>query len=345
MAAYDFADPHFISINRTGRLADRQRRVLVWSAGLPLAVVSFVGLIAGCGVIAAPLFLAASAIENLGSPFGLLVAAALVVMPCLGSIALAVYIGSLLLKLFHAVMGEVTQVEGRLVWRGNRYRGVTDAGVFDLVERRLELPPGSYRFYVVKGSRAIVGGERLVLGDLAGEPSAEVRRALQGAFDFDDQDLIANRNLMLSDGQKRRRMTAGLLNSALVFGLLGAPIVLTPLAFLVLGSPWEALGGFLGFIPCLCALPVFALGVLFLTQWPYVSDLNAGRLETIEGKLTEREVVSHSNRTTTRHFYYVIDGQRFVTNYAANQASLQGEVYRLYYLPRSRRVVSAEPVT
>jgi len=100
---------------------------------------------------------------------------------------------------------------------------------------------------------------------------------------------------MLSDGQKRRRMTAGLLNSALVFGLLGAPIVLTPLAFLVLGSPWEALGGFLGFIPCLCALPVFALGVLFLTQWPYVSDLNAGRLETIEGKLTEREVVSHSN--------------------------------------------------
>jgi hypothetical protein len=69
-------------------------------------------------------------------------------------------------------------------------------------------------------------------------------------------------------------------------------------------------------------------------------DGAGGRVEQATGIATRS--VQHAGRST--RYYYHIGGQRLAVSHRAYQALLPGRAYRVYYTPRSQRVVGMEVV-
>ena len=67
-------------------------------------------------------------------------------------------------------------------------------------------------------------------------------------------------------------------------------------------------------------------------------DLRSGRVETIEGALGKRVI---QGKTTSFH-YFDVAGKRFEVSYMTYQAAPEAGIVRLYFLPRSHKVVNFE---
>jgi hypothetical protein len=67
-------------------------------------------------------------------------------------------------------------------------------------------------------------------------------------------------------------------------------------------------------------------------------DAANGRVESAAGTATRS--IHHAGRSTT--YYYHVGGQRFAVSYRGYQALLPGRAYRVYYTPRSGRLVGIE---
>ena len=100
-------------------------------------------------------------------------------------------------------------------------------------------------------------------------------------------------------------------------------------------DPTRILGG-LGF---LVAAGVLAYIAVFRSQ-PMAQDLREGRVASIEGAIG-RERMAGSGGQPASHWLDV-DGKRFACGLAAYEAAEQPGIVRLYYLPRSRKVVNFE---
>ena len=77
-------------------------------------------------------------------------------------------------------------------------------------------------------------------------------------------------------------------------------------------------------------------------------DLRAGVVSRIEGFVTatERETdvaTRYGGKVPVWTYYWNVDGQKFAVIGKAYVALMPGP-HRLYYLPRSRRVIAAEPI-
>jgi hypothetical protein len=159
----------------------------------------------------------------------------------------------------------------------------------------------------------------------------------QGFDPLSAGDLETNRGGRLTDRQrkvykaKERSFRWNELVGGVMSGVLGA-ILLTatgpapnaqyrPLA----GAAFAVVGAF------------FVVRGLFLGD-SLSSDLRSGSVETVEGAITKSTM---SAKTTTFH-YFEVAGRRFEVGSAAYQLAPEAGYVRLYFLPRSHKVVNME---
>ncbi len=240
--------------------------------------------------------------------------------------------------------GSTAMAEGRLVWRGGRYAGLVEGALLRL-PRSVELAPGPYRFFYVAGTSQIVGAERLALNLTPDEGRAEVQQALQDVFHFVPDDLRKNQELRLSLRQ-RVQLIAGAMTSALVsLGLL-VVFAAAMAAFVWYWGGVSAFKGGMAFVlPILgIAYFLFCIAAAFYQVFRVYEAL-LGRVESHSGVLEETVEIRRSGRNATTHVYYdVVDGRKFRVAQAAHNASIEHERYRLFYRPRSGRIMSIEPL-
>jgi uncharacterized membrane protein len=239
--------------------------------------------------------------------------------------------------------GSLATAEGRLVWQRNNYRGVIEGAQLSL-PGAAELPPGAYRFFYITGANLIASVERLTLNVAPHEARDELTRALQESLDFNQEDLEANRTLQIS-ARQRNGMIAGVIGLSALLGVLFLfPIVM-------FAGFWWSESGFgslesSDYAPFLCfgGIMLIVDVVILFAVLSGVREAFAGRVESVTGHLQEHTEVRGSGKSRHTYYYYVVDGQKFQVTPAAHKASIEGMRYRLFYLPRSKKVVSAEPI-
>ena len=166
------------------------------------------------------------------------------------------------------------------------------------------------------------------------------RQQLRAAIGFSDQDLAEN--VAGRIGQRQRQV----LLRADAVRLVGAVLCL-PAGIGLLVVAWlnvdprhtfraAATGGVL----------LFAAGGLALSARSLWLDIAGGAVARVEGLVEpvaeDMRVGVGLSRFTTSTYYWKVNGQRFQVSGAAYGALTPAE-YKLYFLPRTRRVVALEP--
>ncbi|MFT3767388.1 MAG: hypothetical protein QM820_18200 [Minicystis sp.] len=245
--------------------------------------------------------------------------------------------------------GRVAGAIGQVTFEHGRYVVRCEGKLMRLPrgeEWRLPLTPGALRVHYLPESRII----------LAVEPAAAVERADPGyrkppsddlalsvdtgaltaalatAHRFDVRWLPQNRRGELARGQVLRALSEVQIQLAMMGTLFGTCAVVVWAAPLLVGITF---GFFFGSMGLLVAVEV--LGVV----WRVVRDWIAGKVVTLEGPIqVERTPVLRS----TPAYWYVIGGERLRVEAEAARALVEGVRYRVWILPRARRVVGIEPV-
>jgi hypothetical protein len=345
-------DPETLAANRAGLLPPAQKR-LVQARLIPGLIGGLVGGVISLPLVACfgPVLAGVVLLEPEGGIEGWL---PLLFFAPFALVFVAVGAGALWsawnsgLALLDLNAGRVETADGRLAWTGREYRGEIEGRRLRLL-RGDERLPGAYRFYFLPRSGYILSGERLFLGGLESDGEAELRRALGGVFDWREDDQPDNAAGRLSSRQAAAQWWA-LGRSALVGAAILVPFLLVfgvafPYLFVVrdwlAGEPVDAEN----WIPALVA-PAFVLlfaAIAVASQVNVFRDLLAGEVASVEGAVEERSITTGSGRSRRTRHYYEVDGQRFQVSALALQALVRGRRYRLYFLPRSKRVIGVEP--
>jgi hypothetical protein len=224
---------------------------------------------------------------------------------------------------------KVESTPGRVVWKGRRYGVHSDSHQLRSMRMGFALPPpGQYRFYYLSRTGLVVMAEELDEGATVG-PESELMRVLARTNHFLLDDLIQNRQSLLSKNQQNRL--------ALLFAL--DLLVVMSSAVLFVGSLFQVLGGnSSGLFYLLLILAAMLILRFGLSVARIIGDLWIGGVSSVEGPGARH---SHQYRYL-RSYYYVIGGQRFSVSKAAYNALIEGKPYRIYYAPHSRRLVSIE---
>jgi hypothetical protein len=170
------------------------------------------------------------------------------------------------------------------------------------------------------------------------------RDQLARALNFTESDLQENRAGRLSVSQQsiqRRVVMSSLIKSVVLVLLACAGIAL-----------WFATGvtTVLGVIPLVLAALFVAWVAIFARYVPPVwRDANAGVVSSVEGLVTPAErqqnLPAGNAHVAFWSYYWVVDGaQRFWVPGKVFPV-LTPARHRLYYLPSSRRLVAAEPIS
>ena len=152
--------------------------------------------------------------------------------------------------------------------------------------------------------------------------------------------LEANRGGRLTDTQRAdwksydRGWRKNELVGAGICVVLGA--ILLNAAFGRSGSPSQLL---LGLAFLVGAAVFLARGVLNLD--PLAADLRAGRVDSVEGAVA-KSLGYTSGRSVSQTYFAEVDGKRFTIHQRTYEALPAAGIVRLFYLPRSRRVVNFE---
>ena len=163
---------------------------------------------------------------------------------------------------------------------------------------------------------------------------------LDEALGFSEADLAANRAGQLSETQaqrlRRRDRTGLIVGNIVAIGLLG-------------GGMWLVSGGLVGF----GALLIVLGGSLFLlTRWgrgDYTAETVSGTVEIVRGQLVlDTAEYKNPNGLVTEYRVrvgdevFVISRDAFIALSEARQSD--DHPFALYYLPRLRMLLSAEPL-
>jgi hypothetical protein len=201
------------------------------------------------------------------------------------------------------------------------------------------LPGVRYNFYYLPESRFVLSAEQL--GEIS---SGQVRQALieilAQANGFTLDDLKANQNGEVTDAQRwagLKKMIPGVIfmGVAVIFGLLFLYPLLS--GFDLRGNlvPLLFVGGFLAIF--------VAIGFTMVLN--AILDFNTREPEVVEGegrKITRRKSSGKSSRTV---YYYVIGDHEFEVPQRAFPALVEGINYRAYFMPRTKRLVTLEPLS
>jgi hypothetical protein len=223
--------------------------------------------------------------------------------------------------------GLIAQAEGQVIFERSGYVARANGRLLLATDgsREIGLMPGPYRFYFLPRMGWLLSAE--ALGPLmAVQPHAGVLDALAQAHHFDLSDLAANRQGQLSTRQ-RLGLTRGVVGLQVV--TLGA---LALLVWMLVSAPqtepWSAL-----------ILGLILAGIAYAT-YRRVNDLLGGQVVWLEGVISRVEDSSGDSSS----YYYVLAGQRFSVSSTAYAALVESLRYRLYYTPRTKKLVSIEPL-
>jgi hypothetical protein len=165
---------------------------------------------------------------------------------------------------------------------------------------------------------------------------AELCRALAQTNRFTDADLERNRAGRLSGGQRRAILGDLWKNLMLTFGLWALSIGLT--AFSVIRHDKDPLG------TLVVALFLVLIGAFTLASgYSDLMDCLYGRAEYAVGAGERYTRTSHGSHSSHTHYYYRLDTLSFEVSAAAYNALIPGLQYRIYYAPRTVRLLSIEP--
>lgn len=201
------------------------------------------------------------------------------------------------------------------------------------------LPGVRYNFYYLPESRFVLSAEQL--GEIS---SGQVRQALTEilaqANGFTLDDLEANQNGEVTDAQRwagLKKLIPGVIfmGVAVIFGLLFLYPLLSGFDLSSNLVPLLVVGGLLAIF--------VAIGFTMVLN--AILDFNTHELEVAEGegrKISRRKSSGKSSRTV---YYYVIGDHEFEVPQKAFSALVEGFNYRAYFMPRSKRLVTLEPVS
>lgn len=167
---------------------------------------------------------------------------------------------------------------------------------------------------------------------------------LARALGFTAADLVANRAGRLTPYE--RAFQVRLISRAMV---VAAACLLIATACVVLAFAIGISTGLSERILIVAAFFGFVAGLMAWTSFPLWQDLKAGLVSSVEGFVqpTAKETrirTGHGPGMGVLSFYWVVDNQRFAAPGKA-YGVLTPARHRLYFLPLTRRVVAAEPIT
>ncbi len=225
--------------------------------------------------------------------------------------------------------GYIAQEDGQVVFLGRqgyiaRVAGQLLRGIDGSKTVRLE--PGMYHFYYLPRSRRILSAEPQARLEPGG-PQDDLLLALARAHRFSLDDLNLNRQGLLS---RRQRAVLG---RKLLFWLVACPVVVVIITLLQLHQLLQA--GFGAFMS-----EGLLLALLLALAYPRWRELREGRVAALEGY---GQPDKHTSKGRTS-YYYKLGRQQFDVSSVAYRTLVPGMRYRLYYLPRTDKLVSIEPL-
>lgn len=154
---------------------------------------------------------------------------------------------------------------------------------------------------------------------------------------FDADDLLANRAGKLSPGQRRK----------LVSGVVWLPIFMIVIDVVL----WKAFDIFAprGGEPNICMnlSLLFVTNAYFLWYWlkKYVSDFFDLHVRAVQGRVRHFTKQEFSGKSSKPRAYIAVARLQFrMSSSYAQHAFEEGQTYRIYYLPYSQTILSAEPI-
>lgn len=352
-------DPGLVAANREGRIAPDQKNalaevtslgrggwigLLIWAVLIVLFVKRFGKAVLAMG----------QAGEALG--FGIVVGSL---------IAVALVVGKFVRMGQRArwAWAKVEPREGRVEFFAGHYRAMVDGKALRSVffdERHLV--PDPYVFYCIKGTSWLISAANKAapapshsavppdVNDLprawsrmlAPTPAAdvnEIRRALSVANGFSADDLALNRNGQIGRHQRkklRRKMRSRLWACLLCAG--GAVFIV---AYEPVAPPANKVGFYA--VAVILLAVILVLGKQLLDA---LADSASGSVLSAEGLVkglveTTNDIEGGSSTTS---YYYVLDQVRVSVGQSGYEALLEGLRYRMYYSPRSKTLLSMEPL-
>jgi hypothetical protein len=165
----------------------------------------------------------------------------------------------------------------------------------------------------------------------AEETSSTLFQALASANYFSLQDLKVNQQGMLSKRQENGLLLIVALYLVSCMSLAALFTVLIPQILQAVSATLYIL--------------ILIIGAILLLKFSWsaiqiMGDIWIGKPSSVEGP-----VVRQSRRTRYyRSHYYVSGSHKFQVSESAYNALIEGKSYRIFYVPRSKRLVSMEPI-
>ncbi len=334
-------DPQAFALNRAGQISEAQsqrlNRAIAWNQGCVTLIFLPISIL--LGIMALGALLADEFRLNMLLP-----------AVCFGGVALLFIVISLagVWNMFSGWQkvsrdrqnNAIRQAQGRVSFDKNGYFFEADGRHLKFTSPDLTgglLPGGVYRVFYLQESGLLLSAEE-VFPPSPAQVRAALTEILAQANGFTLDDLAANRNGEVTLAQRMKPL--GQVIGGAVFGLMalafGGLFFLQVIPNVETGEALPAL-----------LIPALVFGVFALVGgWMVVGgllDIAISSLEQAQGAGRKEKRTSGSRSRSTR-YYYVIDGKSFQVTRRAYAALLEGLDYRIYYLPRTKKLVSIEPV-
>jgi hypothetical protein len=325
---WPLADPHIVSRNRDGRFMPQQQTVLAMHVTSPFWSWLFALFLLAL-TLGPVLFAIREGAPSIVWPL---------YIPIFGGMSLLI-IGSAITytrrsnrlrrELQH---GPIAHAPGHVTWNGRQYVAAVPGKQLKSAIGKIDLLPGEYHFYFLPNSGFLLSAEPIAV-DTA-HSQAQLSQNLAHTFSAKAGDLPLNRIGRLSGRQRLRLFWYsagyGLLAVIGVFFAIG--LYAGYLANNEPASPWLA-GCYLLFG---LAMVVYALQATAAR----LLDALTGQCHTATGRV---ELITRTaGRSATTH--YLVQGIELNVPHKAYFSTFQGIPYHVYYTPRSKIVVSVEPV-
>jgi hypothetical protein len=337
---YSLSNPEFIEANRRGEVAGGQRaalgRATGWLGGYGGLITTLILLPALLVVVLIVVAVMDTRHEAPLYIYGVIVAAfGIIILVAAVPQALSARRAAMLRRGLAA--GRVEPVEGEVRWDGRKYRADASGRRLNSPMGELGVAPGRYRFYVLADSDILLSAEAIP-GAEASEGGLSLVSALARVHKFQLDALEANRQGRLAGSQSSRlllRLALRLVAIPVVIGVAAAGAV-----YVMRSTASDQ-----GF--ALWVLGVFAVGLTLYAIWQSMwlgFDLASGKVAVAEGPVQRIASVSGSSEDRSVSYYYTVGDKRFSVSSRAYSVLIPGLTYRVYYAPRSKRLVAIEPV-
>ncbi len=232
--------------------------------------------------------------------------------------------------------GAMRQGQGQLVYGKKGYSFDLGNGMTTLsmtASQSNGLVPGTiYQVYYFEGSGYLLSA-KVVRPANPAQVASVLNDILATVNRFSAEDLLANRQGQVTTGQRTK------LIPRLFMGIF--IIALGVLFVVLLGKTFASSHNTLTTLLLIAFFVIFpVLGIFIIFR--ALSEMAFPTLKSMDGLGFKGQRVVHTGESTRVEYYYVIQGQRFIVSRQAYTAFVDGLNYRIYYLARSKKMLSIE---